>query len=481
MRLIFMESQIGKFMVKIAVIGAGSKGFTKKLVTDCLAFPALRENTTFSFMDINEPRLKWLLKYFTKYKEENLDKLENVNFEITKNQREAIKDAKYVISCFMVGGWEAYMNDIDIPYKYNVSQCIGDTLGPGGVFRFLRSVPVYQEIIKNMKEVGYNSNVKENRVKPLLLNYTNPMAMNTWYCNSLWPDSTVGLCHGVQGTSNMLKWWVGATPDEFSFLCAGINHMAWFLELRFKDFQKEDPQWEDAYPIIWEHYEEEPELIGSEKLRFDMMKATGYFMTESSGHLSEYLPYYRKRQDLLEKYNGVPDDPESLAHNTLKHGVDQKSFERDSKKYDEKAEESEEIGDVYFKNTPSKEYASNIINAMETDDPFKFNGNIINKGQGLITNLPRDCCVEVPVTADFHGLHPQGGIELPPQCAALCTSNVYVQKCAVEGALAKDKEKIYHAVLLDPNTASVCSPEEIRDMVDEMFEANQKWLKWWNE
>jgi alpha-galactosidase len=467
--------------LKIAVIGAGSKGFTKTLVTDCLAFAALRKDTTFSFMDINETRLKYLMKYFEAYKEAHKDKIPNVKFEITTDQRKAIKDAKYIISPFMVGGWEAYKNDLDIPFKYGVTQCIGDTLGPGGVFRFLRSVPVYQEIIKNMREVGYNAGEEKNRVKPLLLNYTNPMAMNTWYCNALWPNSTVGLCHGVQGTSDMLRMWVGAMPHEFSFFCAGINHMAWFLELRYKDSADPNGTWKDAYPIIWEHYKEEPELIGTEKLRFDMMKAFGYFMTESSGHLSEYLPYYRKRQDLLDKFNGVPNDKDSLAHNTLKHGVDQKSFERDSKKYDQKAEEDEKIEITSFKSTPSREYASNIINAMETDKPFVFNGNVMNYNQGLITNLPNGACVEVPITADAFGLHPQGGIQLPPACAALCSSNIWVQMNAVYGALEMNREKIYHAVLLDPNTASVCSPEEVRDMVNEMFEANKKWLSWWKD
>ena len=433
-------------------------------------------------MDINQPRLDYLLKYFEKYKSLHLDKLENVHFEATTDQRVAITDAKYVISSFMVGGWKAYMNDIDIPHKYGVSQAIGDSLGPGGVFRFLRNVPVYKELIKNMKEVGYNANQEgKKRAMPLHLNYTNPMAMNTWFCNTLWPDSTIGLCHGVQGTASNLKRYTGATPDEFTFFCAGINHMAWFLDVRYKNWESEIPTWEDAYPKIWENFNDEPEIMGTDKLRWDMMKATGYFMTESSGHLSEYLPYYRKRKDLLEKFNGVPEDPESLEHNTLKHGVDQKSFERDSKEYNQKAEEEEINDEIKFKETPSAEYASNIILAMETDKPFKFNGNVINKGQGLITNLPGECCVEVPITADFYGLHPQGGIELPTVCQGLCASNVYVQKAAVEGALSRDKEKIYHAILLDPNTASVCSPGEIREMVDEMFEANKVSMKWWYE
>jgi len=457
-------------MVKIAFIGAGSKGFGQKVITDFLAYPALRKNTIISLNDINETRLKYVKKWLETYKEDNPDKLGNVTFEASLDKKKCLEDAKYVVSAFMVGGWEAYKIDVDIPYKYGVTQCVGDTIGPGGVFRFLRSVPVYKEIIELLKEVGYNTRTKG--IRPLHLNYTNPMAMNTWYCNLLWPDSTVGLCHGVQGTSNLLRLYIGAAPNEFSYLCAGINHMAWFLDIQYKHSTDSNSKWVDAYPIIWEHYKEEPEMVGSEKLRWDMFRATGYFMTESSGHLSEYLPYYRKRKDLLEKYRGS-----KWGFDSLEHAVDMQNFEKDSKKADEKAEQ-EEITHMKFKNQPSHEYASGIVNAMETDDIFRFNGNVMNKGQGLIINLPRDCCVEVPCFADYHGIHPQGGIELPTQCQALCMSNIMVQKAAVEGAINKDKEKIYHAIMLDPNTASILCPDEIRNMVDEMFKAESKWLFW---
>nr|MDO8116452.1 alpha-glucosidase/alpha-galactosidase [Candidatus Sigynarchaeota archaeon] len=263
-------------MVKLAFIGAGSKGFTQTITTDILAFPAMRKNTHISLQDINKPRLDYALKLLERYKEDNKEALKNVTFDATTDQREAIKGAKYVVAAFMVGGWEAYKNDVDIPYKWKVSQNVGDTMGPGGVFRFLRSVPVYKEIITNMREVGYNAGKKVGR--PLFLNYTNPMVMNTWYCNALWANSTVGLCHGVQGTAAQLQLYVGAAADEFSYKCAGINHMGWFIELWFKDYTKKDAAWEDAYPIIWDHFKEEPRIVGSEKLRWDMMKATGFYM-----------------------------------------------------------------------------------------------------------------------------------------------------------------------------------------------------------
>ncbi|MHA1791605.1 MAG: family 4 glycosyl hydrolase [Promethearchaeota archaeon] len=466
-------------MVKISFIGAGSKGFAIGVLTDILSFPALRKNTVLSLHDINEKRLEYTYKYLTQYKEDHPEELKNVEFEQTLDQRESIRDAKYVIAAFMVGGWEAYKVDVDIPYKYGVTQNVGDTLGPGGVFRFLRSVPVYDQIIKNIHEVGYNAGTN-NKARTLFMNYTNPMAMNTWYCNKLsdncgWDkDSTVGLCHGVQGTSNLLRMYVGAAPEEFSFLCAGINHMAWFLEVWFKDMTQKDAKWEDAYPIIWEHFKEEPQIMGSEKLRWDMMKATGYFMTESSGHLSEYLPYYRKRKDLLEKYKGS-----DKGFDSLEHAVDMKNFERDSKNKEEQVQK--DPPHVHFKKNPSGEYASKIINAIETNNPFRFNGNVINREASFITNLPAGCCVEVPVFADFHGLHPQGGIKLPTVCQALNMSNIMVQKAAVEGALERNKEKIYDAILLDPNTASVCSPGEIREMVEEMFEAEKKWVNYFDD
>lgn len=460
-------------MVKIAFIGAGSKGFGKTVITDFLAYPALRKNTVIALNDVNESRLKHVKNLLEIYKEDHPNELANVTFEASTDKKKCLTDAKYVICAFMVGGWEAYKVDVDIPYKYNVSQNVGDSLGPGGVFRFLRSVPVYKEVIETLKKVGYNVGTKG--LKPLHLNYTNPMAMNTWYCNSLWEGSTVGLCHGVQGTSNLLRMYVGAAPNEFTFLCAGINHMAWFLDIQFKDFSNPDAKWQDAYPVIWEHYKEEPEMVGSEKVRWDMFKATGYFMTESSGHLSEYLPYYRKRKDLLEKYRGS-----KTGFDSLEHAVDMKNFERDSKIANQKAEEDETVH-MNFKKEASHEYASGIVNAIESDNIFRFNGNVMNRGQGLIINLPRDCCVEVPCYADAYGVHPQGGIELPVQCQALNTSNIMVQKAAVEGALTMNREKIYHAIMLDPNTASVCSPEEIRDMVDEMFKAEAKWLTWWKD
>ncbi|MHA1731676.1 MAG: family 4 glycosyl hydrolase, partial [Promethearchaeota archaeon] len=412
-----------KTLVKIAFIGAGSIGFGQKVLTDLLTFPSLREDLTICLEDVDAHRLALTFQLVEKLKGDNPGELAGVTFEKTTNQREAIAGAKYVISAAQVGGLEAMKLDLEIPEKYGVRQVVGDSLGSGGVFRFLRTAPVFRSIVEQMREVGYNAGARGGG-RPLFLNYTNPMAMNTWYCNSVWPGSTVGLCHGVQGTAAQLRAWVGATPEEFSYLCAGINHMAWFLEVRYRDYTKgRAAPWEDAYPVIWRHVEEEgPDLLMGDLLRYDVMKATGYYMTESSGHLAEYLPYYLKRDDLIREFAS----PGITGFSTLEQAYYYKSCLEAASKMDRNFERKLRAKTSRLKKRPSEEYVSNIINAIETGVPFRFNGNVMNRGQGLITNLPRDCCVEVPVFADAHGLHPQGGIELPTVCQALCTSNVMV-------------------------------------------------------
>jgi len=453
-------------MIKIAFIGAGSFVFGETVLTDILMFPSLIEDSIIVLEDIDEHYLDLMYKYMIKLKESYPEKFKGVTFEKTTNQRKAIEEAKYIINAIHVGGYEAYKLDMDIPYKYGVTQCVGDTLGPGGVFRFLRATPVMKSILKDIKEVGYNS--RSDIDKPLLLNYTNPMAMITWYCNKIMPDSTIGLCHGVFGTAFGLRHALGIKSENFTYLCAGINHMAWFIKLLYRE-NKSSP-WKNAYELLNNKLAENPSFEELERLRVDMMRATGYFMTESSGHLSEYLPYYRKREDLLEKYRGT------MLFANLEHNFNYEMSKGNSESVDKTIARKLKRKNLKLKKRHSGEYASYIMNAIETDKPFIFNGNVINKQGGLITNLPKECCVEVPVAADSQGLHPQGGIELPTICQALCISNIMVQKAAVEGALTLDREKIYHAVLLDPNTASVCSPAEIREMVDEMFDAEVKWL-----
>jgi alpha-galactosidase len=464
----------GKRSRKISFLGAGSLVFTKSLLTDILSFPELQSDSVLCLEDIDQKRLDLMLRYFKKYQEDNISVLKDITIESTTNQRKAITDSRYVISAIQAGGLDAYTIDMDIPQKYGVYQVVGDSLGPGGVFRFLRTVPIFETILNDIAEVGEQG--QPNGSKPYFFNYTNPMAMNTWYANIIATDSTVGLCHGVQGTAQLLKRWIGAiTPGEFSYLCAGINHMAWFLKLWFKD-PSEDPllkgPWKDAYPLIWEHFKEEPEMTHEEKVRIDMMKATGFFMTESSGHLAEYLPYYLKRKDLIAKYKSE----KGQGFETLEQSNYLKSNLEKLGRMESEFEHSFQLEKLNFKSTHSDEYCANIIHSLETGQLFQFNGNIMNKHGGLITNLPADCCVEVPITVDHMGLHPQGGIELPPICQGLCMSNIMVQHAAVKGALYRRRDLINHAVMLDPNTASILAPEEIKQMVDDLFKAQKKWL-----
>jgi alpha-galactosidase len=459
--------------MKIAFLGAGSIVFGENILTDLLTFPSIQKDTIIYLEDIDENRLDLMYSLMNRYKESISEKLEGVSFKKTTDMKKAISDAKYIISAIHVGGLDAFQADVEIPFKYGVSQCVGDTLGPGGIFRFLRNAPVLKQIVELIKKVGYNPENSEGN--PLFLNYTNPMAMNVWYCNLINPNSTVGLCHGVQGTSMSLRNWIGVRPENFSFFCAGINHMSWFLELWYRESNSSNSPWKNAYPLLYEKHKANPNIIGGDLIRWDMMKATGYFMTESSGHLSEYLPYYRKRKDLLEKYS-----EKKTGHDSLIQAEDYRMQVRNQGKIERRFRLKLSSNRIKLKKEASYEYGAHIINAIETDIPFRFNGNIINKNGSIITNLPKDCCVEVPIFADYQGLHPQGGITLPTICQALCTSNIMAQKAAVEGQLTLDKEKIYHAVLLDPNTASVCSPKEIRDMVDDLFEAEKEWISEFN-
>ncbi len=433
------------------------------------ALSSLRRDVEIILEDLDPGILDLMYRLMLMHKEKYPDLLEGVSFEKTTDLKTAITDAKYIICAIHVGGLDAFKLDIEIPFKYGVTQCAGDSSGPGGVFRFLRQSTVLKQIIELIGEVGFNSNGDTD--KPILFNYANPMVMNTWYCNLLTPDSTVGLCHGIQDTTRMIRGWINVEKENFSFICAGINHMAWFLELWYKNPEKSSNKWINVYPLLHDLYSKNPEFIHGEKLRWDMMEATGYFMTESSGHLSEYLPYYRKRTDLLEQYKGG-----GHWFNSLTHG---KTYEIDSvvaKNIESKIKRILKSNKLKLKKRPTDEYVSHIINAMETNIPFRFNGNVMNKESGLITNLPKECCVEVPIFADYQGLHPHGGIRLPTVCQALNISNIVVQKAAVDGVVELDREQIYHAILLDPNTASVCSPREVRNMVDEMFEVENKWL-----
>ncbi len=434
-------------MTKIAMIGAGSIVFCRTLVSDILNVPELQDSTL-HLMDIDPERLALVEKLVRKVvREEGLP----TRVAATTDRKEAIKDASYVVVMIQVGGLEAYRMDYEIPMKYGVDQCVGDTLGPGGIFRGLRSFPVLIDLAKEM-EVLCPPNA-------ILMNYSNPMAMNirAIYDNSC--VSVVGLCHGVQETARWMARMIGAPMQEIDYWCAGINHMAWFLQFRRNG--------RDAYPALKKSLSDrQRQAEENERVRCHMMENFAYFMTESSGHLSEYLPWYRKREDLMRKYMGAGFGGETRAYLSMCE-----------KNLDEYLDEVNKqiVGKKPAKLTErSNEYCSFIIEARETGRLFRFNGNV--KNTGLITNLPKGCCVEVPCFVDRLGIHPVHVGQLPPQCAAACRSNVTVQELAVRGGTIGDREMVFQSVLHAPLTAAVCGIEEVRQMVDELFVAEAQWL-----
>jgi len=428
-------------MRKIAVIGAGSVVFCKTLILDIMATEGL-DDTQFALMAPTKNRTPQVEEFLKKVIKKHSLRTE---VYVTTDRRDALKDADYVIATFQVGGVSAFELDYSIPMKYGVDQCIGDTLGPGGVFRALRSIPVALDMARDMEELCPNA---------LLLNYVNPMAMVCWALGET-NVKFVGLCHGVQTTLDLIAGYVGVPKEEIEYLCAGINHMAWFLKLE-KDGQ-------DLYPILRERFEK-PEYYVNEKVRGEVFRHFGYFMTESTGHLSEYVPWFRKNEKGLKLYCDEPS-----------FGGETGAYYKWCAHVAEKFKDRNILADEPVELPPrSVEYCSYIIEAIELGKTFKFNGNVRNNG--LISNLPPDCCVEVPIFADKTGLNPTMVGELPPQCAALNLTNINVQRLAVLAAKTGDPEAVVHACAMDPLTGAVLTLNEIRDMVAEMLEAEKQWL-----
>ena len=438
-------------MSKITIIGAGSGVFTRNLVRDILSYPEL-SGSTISLMDIDATRLEYMRKALQRLVEQEQYP---AKLEATLNRKEALKGADYVILTIQVGGLKPFEHDIYIPLKYGVRQAVGDTIGPGGVFRALRTIPVILDIAKDMEELCPEA---------LLLNYVNPMAMNCWALNQETNIKNVGLCHSVQGTAEFLAGIIGVSMEDISYLCAGINHMAWFL--RFEANGK------DAYPIIREKAKD-PEIYTQDVTKFEVLRHFGYYVTESSFHLSEYVPYFRKSDDWINRIH--------RTHSWHKEYYDGMYLHCCLDAAKTLLEDLREMAEAsYIDPRRSREYCATIIHSLETNSPNVINGNVENKG--LITNLPEGCCVEVPCLVNRNGIQPTFVGNLPSQLAALNRTNINVQELAVTGALAADREAVYHAVMMDPLTSSVLDLDEIRQMVDEMFEAEKEYLpEEWNK
>ena len=445
-------------MVKITFIGAGSTMFARNLLCDIFSFPELREITV-TLQDIEEERLEQTYKLAERLIQQQGYK---TKLEKTTNQREALRNADFVIIMFQVGGLEAYAVDKQIPLKYGIDQAVGDTLGPGGVFRGIRTIPVLLDICRDMEKVC---------PKALLLNYANPMAALMWAVNRATTIRSVGLCHSVQATTRQLAGYIKAgpwenypfteedwevffyakVPENINFLCAGINHQAWYLKYEVDGV--------DAYPRIRKAAEDR-KCYEADAVRFEILKHFGYFVTESPNHMSEYVPFFRKNPEMVKRY--------------LKRRWDYYDIcaERKDLVSEEIRRQIEGIDKIEVR--ASVEYGSQIINSVVTGRQIRVNGNVDNTG--LITNLPSGCCVEVPCLVDRNGINSCYVGELPPQLAAINRTNVNVQSLIVESALNHDREAAYHAVMLDPLTSALLELQDIRKMVEEMFVAEKAWL-----
>jgi alpha-galactosidase len=411
--------------VKVTLIGAGSTVFARTLIADLLSFPELADDLTIALMDIDEERLR--------VTERGASGL-GARVEASLDRRAALDGSDYVLTMFQVGGYRpATVIDFEVPKQFGLRQTIGDTVGIGGIMRALRTIPVVLDVCRDMEELCPDA---------LLLQYVNPMAMLCWAVARESSIRTVGLCHSVQGTAGDLAADLGVPAEELEYRCAGINHLAFYLELSHRGH--------DVYPEL----KAKRDVPDWNRVRYEVLRHFGFFCTESSEHLAEYVPWFIKasRPELIERFN-IPLD-----------------------EYPRRCEEQLTEWEGLRASLPalrverSNEYAVAIINAIETNRPFRFNGNVMN--DGLIDNLPY-CCVEVPCSADMNGITPEKVGALPPQLAALIQTNVNVQELTVEAALTGKRDHVYHAAMLDPHTAAELPLAEIRDLVDAMLEAHE--------
>jgi alpha-galactosidase len=441
--------------IKITMLGAGS-GFTPALMNDVLQIEN-NQGGTIALVDIDPNRLKTmhaLIKLL-------IEKLgaQGWNVIASADRKKVMAGSDYIVNCIEVSGTACVRFDNDIPAKYGIDQCIGDTIGPGGLFKALRTIPVWMEVLKDAERLCPNA---------IVLNYTNPMNMMCLAAGRTSSMQVVGLCHSVQGTSELLARRAGISVKDMTWECAGINHLAWFTKLEHED--------KDLYPLLFKKAKED--LAGKpsdpedakDLVRKDIMLHFGAFITESSGHLSEYLPYYRKRKDLLAQYarDGYDGGSSFYADNWPDWRKDADKYRMDMLK-----------GEKPVERERSWEYASWIIEAREKNRPFQINGNVMNsvKGGGrLITNLPDDGCVEVACMVSRNGIQPTRYGYLPPQMAALCDWDMRMFDLGATAAIERSKAAAIHALMLDPLTAAVCSPAEIKKMVLELFEAEKAFL-----
>ncbi|WP_339292620.1 alpha-glucosidase/alpha-galactosidase [Paenibacillus sp. FSL W8-0187] len=428
-------------MSKITFIGAGSTVFAKNVLGDCMQTPAL-QGFELALYDIDPIRLKDSENMLNNIKKTSGSTCVVKSYS---DRKEALRGAKYVINAIQVGGYDpCTITDFEIPKKYGLRQTIADTVGIGGIFRNLRTIPAMLDFAADMREVCPQA---------LFLNYTNPMAVLTNAMNTLGGVQTVGLCHSVQACIPHLFDNLGMDKEGVQAKIAGINHMAWLLEVT-KDGV-------DLYPEIKKRAAEKQKEKHHDMVRLEMMLNFGYYITESSEHNAEYHPYFIKRNypELIERFNIPLDEYPRRCVNQIEGW---------------KAMREDLVNNQDLMHTRSHEYASYILEAIETNVPFKIGGNVINTG--LITNLPKEACVEVPCLVDASGVTPTYVGDLPPQCAALNRTNINTQLLTLEAAATGKKEHIYHAAMLDPHTAAELSIDDIKSLCDDLIEAHGDWL-----
>ncbi|MHB1001152.1 MAG: alpha-galactosidase [Armatimonadota bacterium] len=422
-------------MPKITFIGAGSVVFARNLLGDILSFTELADSEI-ALMDIDAERLR-----VSEIMAHKVADAVGAHPSITTHtdRKSALDGADYVLNMVQIGGYESTLVDFDIPKKYNLKQTIADTLGIGGIFRALRTIPMMLDMAHEMEEVCPGVQ---------FLNYVNPMAINTMAVLKGSKIRTVGLCHGIQGTAGWLSHLLGLKIEDINYIAAGTNHLAFFIRLEHNG--------KDLYPQLWDLLNG-GKIPDNDRVRFEMFKRFGYYGGESSEHTAEYVPYFirRDREDLIERFN-VPID-EYIRRCISQNEMWEKTRE-------------EMTGDQPLEVHRSPEYGSLIIHSMETDAKRVIYGNVLNNGH--ITNLPNRCCVEVPCLVDKNGIQPTYIGDLPPQIAALIRTNVNVQELTAEAALTGKKDYIYHAAMLDPHTCAELTIDEIYAMVDDLIEAH---------
>lgn len=429
-------------MSKITFLGAGSTVFAKNLLGDCMTVDALQD-FEFALFDIDHEKLRDSELMLNNIKKNLGSSVEVVSYT---DRKEALRDAKYVINAIQVAGYEpGTIVDFEIPKKYGLRQTIADTIGIGGIFRNLRTIPVMLDFAKDMEEVCPDA---------WFLNYTNPMAVLTGVMNRFTNMKTVGLCHSVQVCAPDLLESLDMPTDNIQWKIAGINHMAWLLEITRNG--------EDLYPEIKKRAKEKQKTIHDDMVRFELMDKFGYYITESSEHNAEYHPYFIKSQypELTEKFNIPLDEYPRRCINQVE---------------DWKKMRDELVNNQELSHDRSHEYGSYIIEAMEKDVPFKIGGNVLNTG-GLIENLPENAIVEVPCLVDASGIAPTHVGRLPEQLAALNRTNINTQLLTIEAAITGKKEHIYQAAMLDPHTAAELSMDDIIALCDDLIEAHGDWL-----